>query len=114
MSPSAEYVEYVLELLEPIGLLRTSRFFGGVGLYFNSIQFSMMMGNSLYFVVDETTRGKYEQAGMRPFSYMTKKRRIFVRKYFELPEDILTDSEQLRLWASEAIHVAGKTKKHNT
>jgi DNA transformation protein and related proteins len=113
LSPSAEYTEYVLELLEPIGSLRTSRFFGGVGLYFNSVQFAMMMGNGLYFVVNETTRKKYEQAGMQPFSYMTKKGRIFVRKYFELPEDILTDSEQLRLWASEAIQVAGKTKKHN-
>lgn len=113
MSPSAEYTEYVLELLEPIGLLRTSRFFGGVGLYFSSVQFAMMMGNSLYFVVDETTREKYEQAGMQPFSYMTKKGRIFVHKYFELPEDILIDAEQLRFWASEAIHVAGKSKKRN-
>lgn len=60
----------------------------------------MIMGNSLYFAVDEGTRKKYEQAGMRPFSYMTKKGRVQVRKYFELPEDVLTDPEQLRLWAA--------------
>ena len=70
----------------------------------------MIMGNSLYFVVDEDSRQKYEQAGMQPFSYLTKRGRVQVRRYFELPEDILTDSEQLRIWANEAIDVAVKTK----
>lgn len=113
LSASAEYTEYVLELLEPIGPVRMGRFFGGVGITYNSVQFAMIMGNSLYFAVDEDSRKKYEQAGMRPFSYMTKKGRVQVRKYFELPEDVLTDPEQLRQWAKESIHVAGKTKQPN-
>ncbi len=71
----------------------------------------MMMENRLYFVVDEDTRKKYELAGMQSFSYMTKKGRVHVRRYFELPEDVLDDPEQLELWAKEAISVAGKTKK---
>lgn len=111
MTPSAEYTEYVLEFLQPIGPVRSSRFFGGVGISNGTVQFAMIMGNSLYFAVDEDTRKKYEQAGMQPFSYMTKIRRVQVRKYFELPEDVLTDPEQLRLWANEAMHVAGKTQK---
>lgn len=109
-TPSTEYTEYILELLEPIGPVQTGRFFGGVGISNSFAQFAMIMGNNLYFVVDEDTREKYEQAGMQPFSYMTKKGQIQVRRYFELPEDILTDPEQLRLWASEAMSVAGKTK----
>ena len=113
MAASSEYTEYVLELLKPIGPVRAGRFFGGVGISNGSLQFAMIMGNSLYFAVDDDTRGKYEQAGMQPFSYMTKKGRVQVRKYFELPEDVLTDPEQLRLWTNEAVRVAGKTKKRN-
>lgn len=113
MTASAEYTEYVLELLVPLGPVRTGRFFGGVGISDGAIQFAMIMGNSLYFVVDEGTRKKYEQAGMEPFSYMTKKGRVLVRKYFELPEDVLTDPAQLRIWADEAMCVARKTKKLN-
>lgn len=113
MTASTEYTEYVLELLEPIGPVRTGRFFGGVGISKGSLQFAMIMGNCLYFAVDDDTRNKYEQAGMQPFSYMTKKGRVQVRKYFELPEDVLTDPEQLRLWTNEAMCVAGKTKKPN-
>ena len=111
MTPSAEYKDYVLEFLEPLFPIRISRFFGGIGISYDAAQFAMIMGNSLYFAVDEYTRKKYEHAGMQPFSYMTKRGRIQVRKYFELPEDVLNDPEQLRLWANEAIQVAANTKK---
>ena len=111
MTASAEYTEYVLELLEPIGRVRTSRFFGGAGISIGSAQFAMIMGNSLYFVVDDNTRPKYEAAGMAPFSYLTKKGRIQVRRYFELPEEILTDPQALKLWADEAIQLAAEEKK---
>lgn len=111
MTASIEYTEYVLEHLTPVGPLHTGRFFGGVGISSGAIQFAMIMGNSLYFVVDESTRKKYEQMGMQPFSYLTKKGRVQVRKYFELPEEVLTDPAQLRIWADEAMSVAHKTKK---
>ena len=53
MSASTEYSEYALELLESVGPLRTGRFFGGIGIYCESVHFAMIMGNSLYFVVGE-------------------------------------------------------------
>jgi len=111
MSASAEYTEYILEQLAPVGPLTTGRFFGGMGLSRGGVQFAMIMGNSLYFVVDDTTREKYAAAGMGCFSYLTKKRRVLVRKYFELPEDVLTDPEELRRWAKESMQVAGNTKQ---
>jgi DNA transformation protein len=111
MSASTEYTAYVLEMLGPTGPVRTGRFFGGVGILSGSVQFAMIMGNSLYFVVDDSTRPKYERAGMAPFAYTTKKGQVQVRKYFELPEDILTDPEQLRQWVNESRRIAAKDKK---
>jgi DNA transformation protein and related proteins len=111
MSASTEFTEYVLELLEPVGPVHVGRFFGGVGLSNGTVQFAMIMGNSLYFVVDEDTRKKYELAGMQPFSYTTKKGRVLVRKYYELPEEVLTDTDQLRVWAHEAVRIASNTRK---
>jgi DNA transformation protein len=111
MTASAEYTAYVLEHLEALFPVRVARFFGGVGLYFDTCQFAMIMGNTLYFSVDADSRPKYEQAGMRPFSYLTKKGRVQVRKYYELPEDVLTEPEQLQNWANQAMEVAFKTQK---
>lgn len=111
MTANSEYAEYVLELLAPIGEVRAGRFFGGVALSQGAQQFAMIMENTLYFVVNDETRPRYEQAGMQPFSYATKKGQVQVRRYFELPEDVLADPEQLRLWANEAMRVAGNTKR---
>ncbi len=111
MTSSSQFTDYVLELLEPVIPVRTGRFFGGVGISRGNVQFAMIMGSSLYLVVDDSTRQKYEDAGMTPFSYTTKKGRIQVRRYFELPEEILTDPDELRTWVRESIEVAGKVKK---
>lgn len=110
MTTSSEYTQYVLEFLAPIGPVRTGRFFGGIRISRDSVQFAMIMENCLYFAVDEDSRKKYEQAGMRPFSYLTKRGRVQVRRYFELPEEVLTDTERLRLWAHESILIARNTQ----
>ncbi|MFP5350141.1 MAG: TfoX/Sxy family protein [Gammaproteobacteria bacterium] len=108
MSASAEFTDYVLEQLEPAGAVRTTRFFGGVGICTGATQFAMIMGNSLYFVVDDSTRPKYERAGMRPFSYRTRHGIREVRRYFELPEEVLTDPHELRVWMRESIDIASR------
>lgn len=116
MAATDEYTDYVLDHLAPIGSVKPTRFFGGVGLTLESLQFAMIMDKSLYFVVDDATRPWYEAAGMQSFSYRTKKGRVQVRRYFELPEDVLNDPGELRLWVHEAMRVAekkpaGRTKR---
>jgi DNA transformation protein and related proteins len=110
VSASAEYTSYILELIEPVVPVRTGRFFGGVGIYYDAVQFAMIMGNCLYFVVDNHTREKYIQAGMQPFSYATRAGRVSVQRYYEVPEHVLSDAELLKLWAHHAIRIAASTK----
>ena len=111
MAATDEYTRYVLELLTPVGPVRASRFFGGVGLSRASVQFAMIMDNSLYFVVDDTTRAGYEAAGMQSFSYDTKKGRVQVRRYFEVPEEVLSDPDELFAWAQASLRVAARKSK---
>ena len=106
-----EYVDYVLELLAPIQKISSGRFFGGIGLKTNSVQFAMLMDSSLFFVVDDSTRGKYEKMGMNCFWYNTKKKRVNVKKYYEVPGDLFEDQETLIEWAKESIKIAQKLKK---
>lgn len=110
MTTSSEYTQYILEFLEPIGPIRTGRFFGGIGISCHAVQFAMIMENRLYFAVNDDSRKQYERAGMPSFSYLTKRGRVQVCRYFELPEEVLTDREQLRRWAHEAMRVAEKPR----
>jgi len=69
----------------------------------------MLMGNSLYFVVDEVTRPKYEKLGSHCFSYQTKKGRVDVKRYYLVPANLIDDPEQLVALARESIGVASSS-----
>lgn len=108
MSASPEFIEYVRELFAPLGNLKDGKFFGGFAFKSGSKQFAMIMGNTLYFCVNDRTRPKYEALGMEPFSYYTKKGKINVKKYYSAPEDLFEDNVKLIEWANEAIESAYK------
>ena len=95
MSASPEFVEYVRELFIPLGDLQDGKFFGGFAFKSGSKQFAMIMGNILYFCVNDETRPKYEANGMVPFSYSTKKGRVDVKKYYSVPEDLFENQEKI-------------------
>ncbi|MFK5951162.1 MAG: TfoX/Sxy family protein [Methylococcales bacterium] len=106
MSVSAEFIEYVKELFIPLGSLENGSFFGGFAFKSGTKQFAMIMGNTLYFCVNDKTRLKYEAKGMEPFSYSTKKGIVNVKKYYSAPEELFEDQEKLVEWAKEAIESA--------
>ncbi|WP_020593332.1 TfoX/Sxy family protein [Kiloniella laminariae] len=103
MSANNELTRYIVDQLSSVGEIIPGRFFGGISLKCRGRQFAMVMKSSLYFRVNKKTREKYLEYGSTPFSYKTKSKRVFVRSYFEVPADILDDSEQLASWAERAI-----------
>lgn len=73
----------------------------------------MILDDVLYFVVDDTTRPKYEEKGMHPFSYQKKTGVVNVRKYYAAPEELFEDEEQMTEWAREALETAVKERAWN-
>jgi DNA transformation protein and related proteins len=106
MSASPEFVSYVCEMLAPLGPLSDGKFFGGHAIKYDGKLFAMVMGNTLYFRVNDATRPEYEKRGSSSFSYSTKKGIVQVRKYFSVPEEFFENTELLLVWAKKAIHVA--------
>ncbi len=111
MASDSSYAAYITEQLAPLGRLTTSRFFGGTGFSFDSVQFGMIIQETLYFVVDDSSRSKYEALGSKCFSYSTKKGLIQVRRYFEAPLDVLDAQSELLGLARESIEIARRTDK---
>lgn len=108
---SSDYVEFVKDQLASLRGVSTSRFFGGIGLSSEGTQFAMIMGSVLYFVVDDSTRPKYERMGSDCFSYSTKKGRVDVRKYYAVPAEVIEEQEQLVALARESIRIASLWKR---
>jgi len=97
-----EFVAHLQDVLEKIGPIEASPFFGGVALRLDGRQFAMVMNGQLYFAVDDATRPRYEHRGSESFAYATRRGRVTVSAYMEVPADVLEDHALLRAWAWDA------------
>jgi DNA transformation protein len=96
----ASFKDYVLEQLSGARGLKTRSMFGGTGLYMGQSFFGIVHKGSLYMRTDEASRPAYVKAGSRPFN---PKGKVELHRYYEVPADILEDSEELLVWAKRAV-----------
>ncbi|RYZ13123.1 MAG: TfoX family protein, partial [Myxococcaceae bacterium] len=59
------FVEYTVELLEPLGPVQARSMFGGWGLYFGGRMFGLIIQGQLYLKTDDVTRPDFEAEGCR-------------------------------------------------
>ena len=52
MARHSEFVEFVLELLAPLGNVRARAMFGGYGIYRGEIMFAIITDDRMYFKAD--------------------------------------------------------------
>ncbi len=109
MAVSSSFKILVLDQLSrAIPGIRARAMFGGVGIYAGDLFFALIADDVLYFKVDESTRPDFEARGMGPFRPFGEDGGTM--KYYQLPEDVLEDPEELRPWAEKAVAIAGQKK----
>jgi DNA transformation protein len=106
MGRQNSYVEYTLELLEPLGPVRARAMFGGWGVYLGGRMFGLIIGERLYLKTDELTRSRFEEAGGEPFVYEGKGRKPVTLSYWTPPADAADDALALLPWARRAVEAA--------
>ncbi|MGZ3460113.1 MAG: TfoX/Sxy family protein [Archangium sp.] len=102
------FVEYTLELLEPLGLVQARAMFGGWGLYHGGRMFGLIVQERLYFKTDDTTRPAFESAGGEPFIFAGKGRKPITTSYWTPPPDASDDAHALLRWARRAVDAASR------
>lgn len=110
MSVSAGFQAFVLEQLQrTVRDVRARGMFGGVGVYAGDLFFALMDDDVLYFKVDASNRGRFEERGMgpvRPYGDGGE-----VMQYYEVPADVLEDAEALAPWVEASVAVAKRAKR---
>lgn len=110
MAVSSEYKAFVAEQLEPLGPVRIRNVFGGAGVYFDDLMFGLIAGETLFFKVDERNRSDFEGEEMGPFVYEPPSGKSIAMSYYELPERLYDEPEELILWARRAVDAAHAAK----
>lgn len=109
MPVSDSYKTYVLEQLARVRPdLRSRAMFGGVGVYAGDRIFGLIDDDVLYLKVDDVNRGAFEAAGMGPFQPFGPGGEVM--QYYELPDGVLDEPDELRPWVDGAVEVAMRAK----
>lgn len=104
-SASGAFVEHCLELLAPLGSVRSRRMFGGHGLYVDEIFIALIAAERLYLKVDAATRPRFEAEGCEPFVYDVKGQAHSLG-YFSAPQEAIDSPALMLPWARLALEAA--------
>ena len=105
MSDDSGYIEYVLELLAPLGPVRARKMFGGYGLYHDALMFALVAEQQLFLKIDEHTEAQFAAAGSAPFVYQSATKTVAMR-YWSAPEAALDSPNEMLPWAQLAFSAA--------
>ena len=108
MPRTDSFVEYTLELLQPLGRVQARSMFGGWGLMFGARMFGIIIKGQLYLKVDDVSRPAFEAEGCRPFSYESKGK-TYQMNYWTPPVDAEDNGRMLLPWARRAVDAAART-----
>ena len=100
-----QLVEHCLELLAPLGAVRSRRMFGGHGIYIDDLFMALIAGDVLYLKASEAGRLLFEAAGSRPFVYDARTGSVAL-SYWSAPPEAMESPALMQPWARQALQAA--------
>ena len=98
--------DFLLDLFAAFGPVTLRRMFSGFGISADEVNFALALRSGVYLRADDHTIAKFEAEGCKPFQYTTRARTVTVRSYWQLPERLYDDPDELALWARAALEAA--------
>jgi DNA transformation protein and related proteins len=105
-------LEYLLDQLEPLGDVRSRIMFGGHSIFMHGLMVGIIDDETLYLKADDINRPAFEKEGMRPFTYLSRGRRIAL-SFWEAPPAVIEEPDELQRWFSEAASAARRSQAAN-
>ena len=100
------FTDLCIELLSPLGPVRTRAMFGGRGFYVDGLFMALIADGQFYLKADDISRERFVAAGCQPFSYATRDGERLVMSYYRPPEEALESPPLMQPWARLAFEAA--------
>jgi DNA transformation protein len=91
--------DFLIDLFANFGPVAIRRMFSGFGISADGINFALALRGGLYLRADDQTIPQFEAEGSKPFQYQTRAKTVTVGSYWQLPERLYDDPEELTGWA---------------
>jgi DNA transformation protein len=103
MAVNADFLDFLKDQLRGLGQVTSRRMFSGAGLYCDGVIFALILRDTLYFKVDDGNRPAYAAEGLRPFSYDARGRTVEIGAYWQVPERLFDEPDEMVEWARAAL-----------
>jgi DNA transformation protein and related proteins len=98
--------DFLADLFAHFGPVTIRPMFSGFGISVDGTNFAMALRSGLYLRADEQTIARFEAEGSKPFQYQTRAKTVTVNSYWQLPERLYDDPEDLTDWARVSLAAA--------
>ena len=98
--------DFLIDLFADFGPVAIRRMFSGFGISADGTNFALALRGGLYLRADEQTIPRFQAEGSKPFSYQTRAKTVTVASYWQLPERLYDDPEELTDWAKASLAAA--------
>ncbi|MBI3379134.1 TfoX/Sxy family protein [Candidatus Gottesmanbacteria bacterium] len=112
MPKDESFKEYVVtEVLGGVDGITARAMFGGYGIYRHDIFFALIADGVLYFKINDTNRKDFQNYGSKQFIYISPKGKKMMMDYYELPSEVMEDTDLVKDWVEKSYQIALKVKK---
>jgi DNA transformation protein len=98
--------DFLIDLFADFGPVTIRRMFSGFGISVDGTNFGLALRGGLYLRADEHSIPRFETEGAKPFEYQTRTKTVTVGSYWQLPERLYDDPQELTEWARAALVAA--------
>jgi DNA transformation protein len=98
--------DFLIDLFSSFGPVTIRRMFSGFGISADGTNFGLALRGGLYLRADEQTIPRFEAEGSKPFQYQTRAKTVTVNSYWQLPERLYDDPDDLTDWAKASLAAA--------
>lgn len=107
MAVTNEFLEHVLDILRPLGEIRSRPMMGGHCLYCNNQVFALLDDDTLYFKVNKVTKTHFVEAGLPAFA-PDKRKPDQTMSYHVAPAEVFDDIDAVKHWGALALAAGAK------
>lgn len=111
MPVTDSFIEYAKDLFAPFGEISVRKMFGGAGVYCDGVFFAIIVDDEIFLKADDISRPEFEALGLEPFRFEMKDGRVESMSYYNPPEDIFDDADELKRWTDMALGAAYRARK---
>ena len=116
MAVSDSLRDILSEHLAPLGAIAFKPMFSGAAVYADGQVFALILRDTVYFKADATTSKDFAAEDCAPFSYDSKTGKRVAMSYWQIPDRLFDEPDEMLAWARRALAVAhgsalGKPRK---